>query len=174
MFSRRLVLLFIALLSLSALHLNCTHHLVPGPQPLNATKIPDVTFDQQIRLENTQNSMETIRVGKAGLHTYNGNLNEWTEKTIKLLSNELRSRGAVISDDAEKVLRLAVIQGELVQGAFRLRGDLTLQVETGDGYKKEFFVQNLSGGNASRATGGAITLALTDMLNDQNILEYLK
>ena len=108
------------------------------------------------------------------MHKYEGNLNELTEKAIELLTVELKQRGAIISDEAEKVLKLAVKKAGIERGKYRKRVFLTLQVETGEGYNIEFPAQNLSPAKPNRAMGGAITLALTDMFNDQKILEYIK
>ena len=55
-----------------------------------------------------------------------------------------------------------------------VRCELTLHVETGGGYEADYSVTNNSGGGIRRASGGAITLAITDVLKDENILMYLK
>jgi len=166
MFSRKLILLLIAFLALSLFCLSCTHHLVPSLQRVNSTRIPDISTNQKIRLENTQSSTETILFYSHGwIHEH---------KVIELLRLELEQKGAILSDKAEKVLKLSVKKAGFDQGQFRKRAYLTLQVETGNGYNVEIPAQNLTPAVPDRAMGGAITLALTDMFNDQKILEYIK
>ena len=177
MYFRSLILSSIAVFLVGLLSLSCTHHLVPSLQRVNSTRIPDISTNQKIKLENAQDSTEKIVFFvHGGIRKWESNLNELTEKAIELLTIELKQRGAVISDEAEKVLKLAVIKAERIDHVegYRRRARLTLQVETGDGYNKEFAVENLSPGHPDRVMGGAITLALTDMFNDQNILEYIK
>jgi hypothetical protein len=153
--------------------IGCTHHLVPNAQRVNENRISDFTTTQRINIVNNQPSTEKVTF-LSGMNTYYGNLNEWTDEAVNLLKMELQQKGAAIDPGADKVIKLSIIEAKLIQGAIRLRCDLNLRVETGDGYTNEFFVQNLSGGDHARASGGAITLALTDMLNDKNIIEYLK
>jgi hypothetical protein len=49
-----------------------------------------------------------------------------------------------------------------------------MHVETGDGYSTDISVVNNAGIGINRPAGGAITLAVTELLNDKNIIQYLK
>jgi hypothetical protein len=152
----------------------CTHHLIPHPQDVNPERVPEINIRKPVTIENIQTSNEEILIGKTGGHTFNGNLQEWTDKAVDLLTKELEKRGAAVTGNSTKILKLAIMKAKLIQGAWRLNCTLTLKVETGDGYTNEFDVTNLSAGNHSRASGGAITLAVTDLLKDEKILKYLK
>jgi hypothetical protein len=153
----------------------CTHHLIPHPQDVNPKRVPAINISKPVTIENIQTSNEEILIGKAGGHTFNGNLQEWTDKAVDLLKKELEKTGAVaVTGNSTKTLKLAIVKAKLIRGAWRLNCTLTLKVETGNGYTNEFEVTNLSVGNHSTASGGAITLAVTDLLKDEKILEYLK
>ena len=153
--------------------MNCTHHLVPDAQRINEERVPELALNKGITIINMQTSTEEVTF-LSGVDTYKGNLKEWTDEAVRLLKLELQKRGASLSPDAEKVIKLSVTEAKLVQGAIRLRCDLSLHVETADGYSADYYVENLSGGDHARASGGAITLALTEMFNDEKIINYLK
>jgi hypothetical protein len=155
--------------------ISCHHHLIPRPQDVNPERVPIIELTQTVTLENIQPSKESIRFGKTGAHIWEGNLYEWTNKTIVLLRTELEKRGCLLSSEGTATLKLSVKQAVVEQRAFvGFRCLLTLHVEAGNGYESDYSVVNNSGGVMERASGGAITLAITEVLNDEKILAYLK
>ena len=79
--------------------------------------------------------------------TFEGNLNEWTDKAIQLLKSELQKRGGEVFEDGLKVLSLSVLNAHVETRATGsgTRCRLTLHVETGDGYSTDISVVNNAG-----------------------------
>ncbi len=92
------------------------------------------------------------------------------------MQSELQKRGGEISTDGVKVLKLSVLSAHLEtrNTGSGTRCRLTMHVETGDGYSTDISVVNNAGIGVNRPAGGAITLAITDLLNDTEIVAYLK
>lgn len=151
----------------------CTHHYVPREYPINPVMVPEFSVSQPVSLINVQTDNKTIRIHKYFGHKWTGNLTEWTGTAVSLLNTELQKRGISISEDASKVLKLSITQAEIIQGAWAIRCILNLKVETGDGYTADFEGNNASPATLYRAIDGAITRAVTALLNDDNILKYL-
>ena len=152
------------------------YYVVPTPQKVNANRVPDIELNNKINIINAQKSKKNIDVGVINLTTYEANLNEWTEKAKTLLQSELQKRGAVISDNGLKVLSISVSSAliEARSSGSGTRCILAMHVGTGDGYSTDISVVNNAGIGINRPAGGAITLAITELLNDQTILNYLK
>jgi hypothetical protein len=83
-------------------------------------------------------------------------------------------RKITVTGDAEKELKLSVTHANGYQGFAALRCIITLRVETGEGYTKEFEGNNTSPWTLYRACDGAVTKAIEAMLNDEEILKYIK
>jgi hypothetical protein len=92
------------------------------------------------------------------------------------LKSEVQKRGGEISEDGFKVISLSVLSAhvETHSSGSGTRCTLTMHVETGDGYSTDISVVNNAGIGINRPAGGAITLAVTELLNDKNIIQYLK
>jgi hypothetical protein len=136
--------------------------------------VPELSVSQPVRLINVQTDNKEILIGKYMGHKWMGNLNEWTDVAVSLLQTELQKRDINVTEDAFKVLKLNIIQAELIWGAWAIRCILNLKVETGDGYTVELEGNNASPATLYRAVDGAVTKAITALLNDDNILNYLK
>jgi hypothetical protein len=109
-----------------------------------------------------------------------GDLNEWTNQAIELLSHELTQRKVSLSRDAAKTLRLAVTRGTLSSELTGVRCIIVLRVTTGEGYSKEYEGNNIHRaspfGEMARYYAGAnaLTEAVIALLNDDAIIRYLQ
>ncbi len=153
-----------------------TYLVVPTPQAVNPNRVGDIKLNNKIKVVNIQQSKTNVPIGVLSFVDHEANLNEWTEKSIQLLKNELIKRGGEISGDGLKVLNLSVLSAHVETRSIGsgTRCNLTMRVETGDGYSKDISVVNNAGIGVERPAGGAITLAITELLNDQTILNYVK
>ncbi|MGA1840654.1 MAG: hypothetical protein ACMUIU_08515 [bacterium] len=152
----------------------CTHHYVPREYPINPAMVPELNVSQPIRLINVQPDNKETLLGKYMGHKWMGNLTEWTDVAVSLLRTELQKRDINVTEDASKELKLNITKAELIWGAWAIRCILNLRVETGDGYTVDLEGNNASPATLYRAIDGAVTKAVTAMLNDDNILNYLK
>jgi len=86
-----------------------------------------------------------------------GNEKSWTETAISLVKSELEKKGFVISDNANKELKLAITSKiQVIPVAFLTRCILYLRVETGNGYVKEFEGNNFSMDHVAEVLAGAL------------------
>jgi len=130
--------------------------------------------EQPVNVINAQNSADEQLLGKIGVHTYLGNLQEWTDTAVKVLESELNDRNIVITIEAEKKIKLAITKVEVFWPFGALQCKLDLNVETGDGNTMVFTGDNRSLWSLYRACGVAVVRAVAAMLNDPNILYYFK
>lgn len=152
----------------------CTHHYVPREYPINPVLVPELSVSQPVSLINVQTDNKDILIGKNMGHKWMGNLTKWTDVAVGLLQTELQKRDINVTEDAPKVLKLSITQAEIIPGAWAIRCILNLKVETGDGYTVDLEGNNASPATLYRAVDGAVTRAVTALLNDDNILSYLK
>ena len=153
-----------------------TYLVVPTPQTVNPNKVGDIKLNNTIKIVNIQKSKTNAPIGVLSFVDHEANLYEWTEKSIQLLKSELKKRGGEISEDGVKVLSLSVLRAHVETRSMGsgTRCNLTMLVETGDGYSTNISVVNNAGIGVDRPAGGAITLAITELLNDQGVLNYLQ
>jgi len=153
-----------------------TYSVVPAPQDVNPNRVLNIKLNNKIKIVNIQQSKTNVPIGIMSFTNFEANLNEWTDKAVQLLKNELQKRGGEISEDGLKVLSLSVLSAhvETRSSGSGTRCNLTLHVETGDGYSTDISVVNNAGIGVERPTGGAITLSITELLNDEKILHYLR
>ena len=154
----------------------CSHSLVPNLQQVNNEKVIQFTVSDMVNVHNNQQNDQKILIGVLAMHKYYGTLRKWTDTSVELLEQELKLRGAEITPKASKTINLSVTSATLDDGggAWRKRCIVTIQAETGNGYVKSYEGVNISGGFEGRAAGGAITLALTEMLKDDKMIKYLQ
>ena len=105
-----------------------------------------------------------------------GNMYEWTEQAIALITKEIRQRGGDVAESSGKDIYVSFEGDELIYNQWNYSSTCkgTLNVETGSGYKKQYPVANTTGGKVERACGGAITLGVIEFLNDKNIMVFMK
>jgi len=159
----------------------CTRNYIVKPFPLEPELIPKIgQIKGPINLVNTQ-APGTKTVFKSGpAIDWVGDLNEWTNQAIELLSHELAQRKISLSRDAAKTLRLAVTRGTLSSEITGVRCVIVLRVTTGESYSKEYEGNNIHRaspfGEMARYYAGAnaLTEAVIALLNDEAIIRYLQ
>ena len=165
--------LFIVLILL-ILAFGCTHYYVPKQFPVRPGMVPDFTSEHTVAVINTYDSGKMALIGSQGAHKYMGDLQLWTDTAIGVLENELELRSIAVTGEASKELKLTVTHASVYWGFATIRCILSLEVETGDGYNKDFEGNNSSPWTLYKACDGAVTTAIEAMLNDETILQYLK
>lgn len=164
----------IILLFLFTLPAACTHYYVPNQYPVKPGMVPDFTGQKSIRIINAQETSNVQLFYLAGFHKYLGDMRLWTDTAVGLLQSELGKRNIQVTNTAAKTIKLKITHANVYQGFASFRCILALEVETSTGYKKTFEGNNTSPWTAYRACDGAVTLAVTAMLNDNEILRFIK
>ncbi len=148
----------------------CTSYYVPKQYPATAGMVPDFTSDNAIAVINAHETGKMTNLG----YKFMGDMQLWTDTAIGVLENELQIRKINVTGEASKTLKLAITHANIYVGFSTYRCVLTLRVETGEGYSKEFEGNNSSPWLLERACDGAVTRAVEAMLNDEEILKYIK
>jgi hypothetical protein len=136
--------------------------------------VPDFTSDNAIAVINAHKTGKMALIGSQGVHKWMGDMQLWTDTAVGVLENELQIRKINVTGEASKTLKLAITHANTYPGFASIRCVLSLRVETGEGYSKEFEGNNSSPWTLYRACDGAVTRAVEAMLNDEEILRYIK
>ncbi len=166
-----ILIIILALLIFSS---GCTHYYVPKQFPATAGMVPDFTSNNAIAVINAYETGNMTLIGSQGAHKWMGDMQLWTDTAIGVLENELQIRQINVTGEASKELKLKITHANTYTGFASIRCVLTLRVETGEGYSKEFEGNNSSPWTLYRACDGAVTRAVEAMLNDEEILKYIK
>jgi len=152
----------------------CSHYYVPNQYPVKADMVPDFTGKKSIHIINAQKTSNVKLIAAQGFHKYFGDMQLWTDTAVSLLQSELENRNIPVTDTATKTIQLRITDANAYWGFATIRCILTLEVETSAGHKKSFEGNNTSPWTLWRACDGAVTLAITAMLNDNEILRFIK
>ena len=173
---KRLFILILVVLVLGGCY---TIHIKPDKYPIHPTGVSsfESTGYQQVHIiNNTQDEEVFLGMNDLGM-SFKGNLKDWTTVAVDLIKSELEERGfTVVKTNVNKTLRIAISKVQFFETAINCRCDLMLLVEAGNEYIQEYRGNNATSSfscYSGRAPGGAITKAVTLMLNDQNIINYL-
>ena len=153
-----------------------TLHTLPIPQGT----IGEFKAVNTYSIKNIQSDKESKEILNYNWYAYAANQHLWTYRAIELLGEELRKRGGRIAVNGDKELKLALTVDKYVHGTWMSRCYVTLKVELGNGDKHEFSVDNGGGGQGrvpdtiGRACGGAVAMAVGEVLNDKSVIDYLK
>ena len=157
----------------------CTHNFNVKPFPIKPDLLPKLDINKSVQIVNVQDKGKS-NIFKSGAGSkWIGDLGQWTEGAVDLLKFELNKQNVTIADDADKVLKLAITEGKLISEFAGIRCVVKLKVEAGNGYTQKYEGNHRNSSpiaqQARRYAGaGAVTRAVTDLLNDRNIIEYLE
>lgn len=103
-------------------------------------------------------------------------LNDLYRNAKELIEQTLANYNVPLSLNSEKCLKFVIskVQWEIWGGGF-LRGSyLEFDIETGDGYKMHYRVQDQSANSNDRAVGGTIARAVEKIFQDEKIIAYIE
>ena len=152
-------------------------HVAPELQAIHPPdKIKNEYVGAKISLINNEKFGEIKYMTGSYSVPVEGNMHEWTEQTIALITNEVRQRGGDVAKGSGRDIYVSFQGDELTYNKWNYSSTCkgTLKVETGSDYKKQYPVANTTGGTVERACGGAITLAVIEFLNDKNIMVFMR
>lgn len=164
------ILIFISILSGCAAPI----HYTPSPNTNQMEPIIEFSSNGEIALVNNQPMTdEVVYCSKLDMYA---NYNKWTDVVIQILNREITKRGMKVTISAPKSMKIAVKYAKTDVGFSRVETHIVMAVETASGYKKEYIGRNKSfmGAVVTRQTDGALMRAVAKMLNDPEIVKYLK
>jgi len=102
-------------------------------------------------------------------------LNVLYKNTEELIEEVLVKNKIQLSADSEKFIRFTIykIQWEYWAGGYEVGAYLDFDIETGDGYKKRYRVEDSSLTYVSRAVGRTISRAVEKIFQDEKIIAYI-
>ncbi|MDY6790546.1 MAG: hypothetical protein SWH54_04675 [Thermodesulfobacteriota bacterium] len=157
----------------------CSHSYSVKPFPVKPDLVPEMNVKDSVHIINAQHQgKNTVFYSIAG-SKWIGDLGEWTEKAAGLLKFELKKRNINVTEDAHKILKLTITAGKLNSEFSGIRCIVMLKVEVADGYTQEYEGNHINHSPFAQqaryhAGAGAITKAVTALLNDKKIISYLE
>ena len=151
---------------------NSGRFYIPKEVPIRPGMIlkPEFRVTEKVAVLNSQEE-KTITLGSY-THKWRVNLRQWTDTAAGLLRSELEKRGARITEDAPRILKLSVTDADLVWKFRDIACTVNLRAETGDGYSVNFEEMHVSC-DLYDSCDGAITEAVADMFADPEIIKYI-
>ena len=103
----------------------------------------------------------------------------WTEGAVELVKLVLKNQNVTLAHDADKTLKLAITAGKLKTEFAGIRCVVKFEVEAGNGYTQTYEGNHRNSSpiaeQARRYAGaGAVSKAVTQLLNDKSIIQYLE
>ena len=168
----KIVMFFVFVISAACAAPNKGRFYVPKQIPIKSGMLikPKFEISKKVIIINAQTKEEEY-IGEY-THDWTANLQMWTETAIGVLKTELEKRGVTFTEDAPKILKLSITSAELFWKFKDTGCTLNLKVETGDGHKVNFKETNVST-SLYDSCDGAVTKAISALLNDEKVLIYL-
>jgi len=101
-------------------------------------------------------------------------LNDLYKNAKELIEEVLVKHKVPLSPNSEKYLKFTISKVQ-----WGIRGGinwayLEFDIETGDGYKRHYRVEDKSGWNIDRAVGGTTSRAVEEIFQDEKIIAYIE
>jgi hypothetical protein len=138
--------------------------------------LPELYTGDPVAIRNSSSSSGNIIIGRWVGWQVQGDLHKFTESAVGTVKNVFERQNIRIRDDADKALELSVYDAKSEQEGLRFRATTALRVRTGGGLEKEYVGSRhyTNGHRTTPAIEGALALCVEQMLNDQEIIDYLE
>jgi hypothetical protein len=135
-----------------------------------------VKMNQPVAIRNVAPETGKTRIESSLGNNYYGDFHQYTTACINTLTKELERQKIQVSENASKVLSLAVTDAKQNMGAFTFTAHVTLTVKTGSGLEKQYLGEQVHGNGwgTSPAVEHALAHCVEQMLNDNDIISYLE
>ena len=156
-----------------------THNFNVKPFPIKPDLLPKLNIQKPVQIVNAQDQGKN-NIFKSGAGSkWIGDLGLWTEGAVELVKLVLNKQNANLSDAADKTIKLAITAGKLTTEFAGIRCVVQLDVEAGNGYTQTYEGNHRNSSPIAEQTrryagAGAVTKAVTELLNDRNIIRYLE
>jgi hypothetical protein len=154
-------------------------YTIPPPRQvaIEGGRVAEVLGGGPVGVTNAQTNTEyLICLGNLNRNTLKANLRAWTDTAVGVLSSELNRRSIPVTDDAEKELKLAIVEIQHIDNSFTSGFLVKIRVQTGDGYSIMHQSEATSfngGGGFGKAAAVAVARTVAEVLNDTSIRKYL-
>jgi hypothetical protein len=163
------------LLICSMLMVGCATNYVPNVKIPKPDEIANIPAGIRISVVNAQPATEKLEITQHGTgYTVYSNLRAWTDQAVRGLSLTLQKKGAVVTSDASKSLKIAVTKAILSSAAsgWGFRCTIVFTIDTGDGNLITLGADDTSWKLLSACDGAMHKLVLVT-LNDERVVKFL-
>jgi hypothetical protein len=174
-------LITILLCAFIAFSVGCTRYIKPEKFDVSPELIPEFSGDNPMMVLIPENAEKEYLVEyadpqRSGTAKVYVDLNLLYKNAKELIEKELSEHQVPLSPEATKYLKFSItkVQWEVWAGGFSIGSYLEFDVETGDGYKQHYKVQDQSAVDVSRAVGGTVSRAVEKIFQDPEILAYIQ
>jgi hypothetical protein len=127
---------------------------------------------QSVALNNAYKAETQVKIFEGRSRDWMADLQQYTKTAIAILDREMTKKGISNTPQAAKSVALRVRDVHSGLG-WHIRASLVLEAQYGDGTKSTIVTENTSPATAQRAVDGAIMLAVTQLLRDEQFLAYV-
>ena len=153
------------------------HNYIWNEYPIAPGRISsEVNFDsgQEINIIKGTSNTEQMFLGNVGAHKYFGTEQSLTDGLVDQLAMEMRKRGIKINPESNKSIEIAVVRTVFERGMFKIAVTMDYTVKFGNGEIKTFSTRNSSPATVDKTYDGVVALAVIELIQDADILEYLE
>jgi hypothetical protein len=160
--------------------LGCTKHIKPEKFDIDSSLLRPFKSSIPVQMLVPINAEAKYLVEFSGKQSTHAeifvDLNDLYNNAKELMEDVWIKRHIPVSSNAKKYLKFTItkIQWEVWAGGFSIGSYLEFDIETGDGYKKHYKVQDQSASGVERAVGGTISRAVETILQDEKIIAYIE
>lgn len=158
----------------------CTRFIKPEKFDIDQQLVKSFVGNSPIHVLIPQNAESKYLLEFSGKQTTHADvyvdLNDLYHNAKELIEEVLVKQKVPLSPNSEKYLKFTIskVQWEVWAGGFSIGAYLEFDIETGDGYKKHYRVQDGSSMDVSRAVGGLTSRAVETIFQDLDIIAYLE
>ncbi len=171
---------YLSVIVVLTLLMGYTRHIKPEKFDIDPRSLKPLRSEAPIQIRVPENAETKYLIEFSGKQKTHANvyvdLNDLYRNAKQLMEEVLVKYKVPSSPNSEKYLKFTIskVQWEVWAGGFSIGAYLEFDVETGDGYKMHYRVQDKSGMNVDRAVGGTTSRAVEKIFQDEKIRAYIE
>ena len=171
---------YFCLILIYILLVGCTRYIKPQKFDLDPRVLKPLKSNAAIQVRVPENAETKYLIEFSGKQKKHANvyvdLNDLYKNAKASIEEVLVKYQVPLSPNSEKYLRFTIskVQWEVWAGGWSIGAYLEFDIETGEGYKMHYRVQDKSSGNVDRAVGGTTSRAVEQIFQDEKIRAYIE
>jgi hypothetical protein len=170
---------YFSLIIIYILLIGCTRYIKPQKFDLDPQVLKPLTSNVPIQVLVPKNAetkylIEYSGQYKEGHDTIYVDLNDLYKNAKELMEETLVMYKVPLSPNAEKYLKFTITKVQWEVWTWTYGAYLEFDIETADGYKMHYRVQDQSVMNVDRAVGGTTSRAVEIIFQDDKIIAYIE
>ena len=135
----------------------------------------DSTNTGSIEIKSGDNDTKKILLGHINMnaHYWYGSLQLLADSIVTQLSGELIKRNYTLGANSKKTVEVKVDSYSLEPGMWRYAYNIDFEITLGNGIVRKFHVKNSSPASPVRGINGAVALAVIEIMNSRDFIDYI-